>query len=216
MQQAAQTGIERQVAGGRRAGTLLWSCALILAAAIACEREAPLRFAVLFEENHDVESGDAVVYKDMEVGRVTEVGLLLRVAADGSILAGSRHPEVGWRVALDPLRRFPERPPANLGTNTTLVVVATNARLDKISTNRLAQPAHDGMAIAVRPIHTTHDGDVAFALATGAVQAPFDVVANAAVEVTAEAIRNSVRYAATVGDIPGLAGGEKVENSGKL
>lgn len=128
------------------------------------------------------------------------------VAADGSILAGSRHPEAGWRVALDPLRRFPERPPANLGTNTTLVVVATNARLDKISTNRLAQRAHDGMAIAVRPIHTTHDGDTAFALATGEVLAPFDVVANAAVEVTAEAIRNSVRHAATVGEIPGLAG----------
>jgi L-aminopeptidase/D-esterase-like protein len=144
------------------------------------------------------------------------------VAADGSILAGSRHPgdSRGWRVALDPLRRFPESRqspgPANLGTNTTLVVVATNARLDKIGTNRLAQRAHDGMAIAVRPIHTTHDGDVAFALATGAVQAPFDVVANAAVEMTAEAIRNSVRSAATVGEIPGLAGGDREGNSGEL
>jgi L-aminopeptidase/D-esterase-like protein len=128
------------------------------------------------------------------------------VAADGSVLAGSRNAEGGWRVEQDRLRRFAERPPANLGTNTTLVVAVTNARLDKVSTNRLAQRAHDGMAIAVRPVHTTHDGDTAFALATGAVQAPFDVVANAAVEATAEAIRNSVRYAGTVGELIGLAG----------
>jgi L-aminopeptidase/D-esterase-like protein len=82
--------------------------------------------------------------------------------------------------------------------------VATNARLDKVKANRLAQRAHDGMAIAVHPAHTTHDGDVTFALSTGEVDAPFDVVGNAAVFMTAEAIRNGVRFAATVGEIPGL------------
>lgn len=54
------------------------SCVLVgglLGGLLACEREEPLRFAVLYEENHDLESGDVVVYKDMEVGRVTEVGL---------------------------------------------------------------------------------------------------------------------------------------------
>ena len=51
------------------------TCALALVAAVACERAEPLRFTVLFEQNHDVEAGDAVVYKEMEVGRVTAVGL---------------------------------------------------------------------------------------------------------------------------------------------
>jgi ABC-type transporter Mla subunit MlaD len=46
-----------------------------MASATACEREAPLQFTVLFEQNHEVEAGDAVVYKDIEVGRVREVGL---------------------------------------------------------------------------------------------------------------------------------------------
>jgi L-aminopeptidase/D-esterase-like protein len=60
------------------------------------------------------------------------------------------------------------------------------------------------MAIAVRPVHTTHDGDTAFALSTGQIDAPFDIVANAAVLMVAEAIRSGVRNAATVAGIPGL------------
>jgi putative pantetheine hydrolase len=59
--------------------------------------------------------------------------------------------------------------------NTTLAIVATDARLDKSETNRLAMAAHDGMARSIRPVHTYMDGDVAFSLATGALEVP-DVV----------------------------------------
>ena len=52
-------------------------------------------------------------------------------------------------------------------TNTTIGVVATNARLTKEQTNRLATVAHDGYARAIRPVHTLADGDTIFALATG-------------------------------------------------
>jgi L-aminopeptidase/D-esterase-like protein len=142
---------------------------------------------------------------DLIVGAAAVVNAIGDIVnEDGTVLAGSRKPNGGWKVEDDPLRRFPERPPANLITNTTLVVVATNARLDKVQANRLAQRAHDGMAIAVRPVHTTHDGDAAFALSTGQLEAPFDVVANAAVLMVAEAIRNGVRNAATVAGIIGL------------
>ena len=127
------------------------------------------------------------------------------VNEDGTVLAGARTAKGTWRRIEDPLQQFPERLPANLGTNTTLVVVLTNAILDKVGANRLAQKAHDGLAIAVRPVHTTHDGDTAFALASNRVEAPFDLVANAAVLVVAEAIRNGVRQAKTVGIVPGLA-----------
>ncbi len=128
------------------------------------------------------------------------------VQPDGTVLAGARAPEGRWRVELDPLRRFPDRPPAQMGTNTTLVVVATNANLGKVEANRLAQRAHDGLAIAVRPVHTLHDGDICFALASGDVEAPYDLVGNAVVEVVAEAIRNSVREAHTAAGVPGLKG----------
>jgi L-aminopeptidase/D-esterase-like protein len=141
--------------------------------------------------------------------------------SDGSVLAGARDPQGGWLVEKDPYRRFPDLPPAQLGTtpagvtpagttpagtNTTLVLVATNAKLDKVDVNKLAQRAHDGIAISIRPAHTTHDGDTAFALATGAVEAPFDLVANVAVEIVSRTIQNAVLHAETVGPFVGLAG----------
>jgi putative pantetheine hydrolase len=56
--------------------------------------------------------------------------------------------------------------------NTTLVVVATDVRMEKHECTRLAYAGHDGMARAISPIHTYVDGDVVFALATGARELP--------------------------------------------
>ena len=56
--------------------------------------------------------------------------------------------------------------------NTTLGVVATNARLGRGHAGKLATAGHDGMARAIRPCHTLADGDTIFALATGAVEGP--------------------------------------------
>jgi L-aminopeptidase/D-esterase-like protein len=126
------------------------------------------------------------------------------VDADGSVRAGARKEGGGWRVEEHPLRFISaERMPVP-GTNTTLAAVWTNANLDRPQANRLAQRVHDGMAMAIRPIHSSHDGDTAFALASGIVDAPFDLVANAAAEMTAVAIRNGVRRAASVSFVPGL------------
>ncbi len=144
---------------------------------------------------------------DLVVGAAAVVNAIGDVVEDdGRVLAGARNLEGGWMAEQDPWRRFPDASPVQTGTNTTLVVVYTNARLTKVQANRLAQRAHDGMAIAIRPVHTTHDGDTAFALATCHVEAGFDLVANIGVDIVAEAIRNSVRYATTVGPFPGLAG----------
>lgn len=57
---------------------------------------------------------------------------------------------------------------ARPGANTTLVVVATDMALDKAAAKRLAEVAHDGMARAIWPCHTPLDGDITFALSTGA------------------------------------------------
>ena len=59
-------------------------------------------------------------------------------------------------------------PTALAPLNTTLAVVATDAQLMKQECRRLAIAGHDGMARAIRPIHQLNDGDVVFALATGA------------------------------------------------
>ncbi len=148
--------------------------------------------------------GDLVVGAAAVVNAIGDV-----VDQSGQVLAGARSPQGGWMVDQDPWRRFPEGPPAP-GTNTTLVVVFTNAKLSRPQASRLAQRAHDGMAIAIRPVHSTHDGDTAFALATSQIDdatsdEALDLIANIGVEMVAQAIRNSVIYAGSVGPFLGLS-----------
>lgn len=56
------------------------------------------------------------------------------------------------------------------GANTTLVVIACNARLSTADCKRLAIMGHDGIARAVRPAHLPFDGDTVFAMSSGAVE----------------------------------------------
>jgi D-aminopeptidase len=51
--------------------------------------------------------------------------------------------------------------------STTLVVVATDARLSKGQAKHLAVMSHDGLARAIHPVHTPLDGDIVFAAAAG-------------------------------------------------
>ncbi|MCA9951165.1 MAG: P1 family peptidase [Anaerolineales bacterium] len=143
---------------------------------------------------------------DLEVTAVAVVNAIGDIVnEDGSVLAGSRNGNGGWSVEQYPQRYKAFEPPLTDGMHTTLVVVATNARLSKTETNRLASRAHDGLAIAVRPAHMRHDGDTIFALSTGRIEVDNDLVSNLAVLMTAEAIRNGVRHAVSVGSVPGLA-----------
>jgi L-aminopeptidase/D-esterase-like protein len=77
--------------------------------------------------------------------------------------------EMGGQTApvLDGDLPMAESLPGLPGENTTLGVVATNARLTKGQAERVAIMAHDGYARAIRPIHTPFDGDSIFALALG-------------------------------------------------
>ncbi|MGO9975521.1 MAG: P1 family peptidase [Solirubrobacteraceae bacterium] len=81
------------------------------------------------------------------------------------------------------------------GQNTTIGVVATDAKLTKEQANRVATVAHDGIARAVRPAHTMYDGDTIFCIATGALAAPYDAVEVLAAKVVARAIARGVRHA---------------------
>ncbi|HLF89126.1 MAG TPA: P1 family peptidase, partial [Anaerolineales bacterium] len=79
--------------------------------------------------------------------------------------------------------------------NTVIGVVATNAKLTKEQTNKVAQMAQDGLARAIRPAHTMVDGDTIFALATGEVNGDVNTVGSFAAEVFAQAIVQAI-YAA--------------------
>ena len=127
--------------------------------------------------------GGGTVAALAEVNAVGDV-----VDHDGRVLAG---PGTVRRL-LD--EGVPAPPP--IGTNTTLVVVATDVTLTKVQAHRLAVTAHDGLALAVRPVHTAYDGDTVFAVSTGTLaagEAALLLLQTAAVDVVAQAIRNAVR-----------------------
>ena len=103
------------------------------------------------------------------------------IATDGAVLAGSSAPA--------DVAGFPVPTPFE---NTTLVVVATDARVDKNECHLLAQSAHDGLALAIRPAHTRYDGDFAAVLATGEVEVHPDRLRVAATAAVAAAVRAAV------------------------
>ncbi|WP_303913499.1 P1 family peptidase [Subdoligranulum variabile] len=89
--------------------------------------------------------------------------------------------------------------------NTTLGVVITNAQFDKTRLCKIAGMAHDGYARAIRPVHTTADGDSIYAVSLGTVQADQDVVGALGAQVMAEAILRAVRAARPAYGLPAVS-----------
>lgn len=79
--------------------------------------------------------------------------------------------------------------------NTTLAAVITNAAFDKTQLCKIAGMAHDGMARAIHPVHTSADGDSIYALSVGSVAADRDLVGVLAAEAVSEAILRAVKNA---------------------
>lgn len=132
---------------------------------------------------------------DLVVGAIAAVNALGRIVeADGSPIASNRgDPDADatmWPIG-----------------NTTLVCVATNARLTKSTAQRLAFVAHDGVALAVRPAHTHWDGDTVFTVGTGEVEPDWLRLPELTANVVAEAIRRGVRAAEGIPGFPGVGGG---------
>ena len=144
------------------------------------------------------------------------VGAIVATNALGSIVdprtgqpvAGVRTPD--GKALVDPFAfvasglRTPSSPTP--GANTTIGVVATNARLTKAQAQRLAIAAQDGIARAIVPAHTPMDGDTIFVLATGSLptDANTTVVGALAAQVVSDAILRSVRLATGLPGYPAV------------
>jgi len=89
--------------------------------------------------------------------------------------------------------------------NTVIGVVATNARLTKEEANKVAQTAHNGLAMTIRPAHTMLDGDTIFTLATGEKKIDVNIVAAFAPIVVSQAILSAVQNATHSEDLPASA-----------
>jgi L-aminopeptidase/D-esterase-like protein len=90
------------------------------------------------------------------------------------------------------------------GQNTTIGVVATNARFDKTQMTKIAEMSHDGLARAINPTHTPSDGDTIFALstATSSVTPNLTAIGALAAEAVSEAILRAVMKAKSVAGFP--------------
>jgi len=122
----------------------------------------------------------------------------------GRTIAGVRTEDGKALADIRTLLRSGQIGGARPAAHTTLAVVATNAQLTKTQAAKVAQMAHDGFARAIVPVHTPVDGDTAFAVATGTLGRPADVllVGSLAADVTAHAIVRAVREATGLPTLP--------------
>jgi L-aminopeptidase/D-esterase-like protein len=97
-------------------------------------------------------------------------------------------------------------PRSQLGDNSTIGVVATNATLTKAQASYLAQMTDDGYARAIWPIHTMVDGDTVFAIATAGKSGAPDMIAlgSLAADVMATAVLRAATQATSLPNLPAV------------
>jgi L-aminopeptidase/D-esterase-like protein len=130
----------------------------------------------------------------------------------GRILAGARRPDGAFADSVETMRGIVTKASTaplqdDALRSTTLAVVATNVALTKTQLTKMAMMANCGAARAIRPYHTTGDGDQLFAVSAGSLTRPdvnLTVLGSLAADVVADAIVNGVRAARTVDGWIGL------------
>jgi L-aminopeptidase/D-esterase-like protein len=130
----------------------------------------------------------------------------------GRIIAGARRPDGSFADSVEVMRSMvAARRGGGLQDgalrSTTLAVVATNVAFPKTALTKIAMMANCGAARAIRPYHTTGDGDQLFAVSTAAIERPdlpLTAIGSIAADLMSEAIVRAVRAAKTVSGWPGL------------
>jgi L-aminopeptidase/D-esterase-like protein len=157
----------------------------------------------------------------LKLGEVT-IGALAVVNAagdvldsrTGAILAGARRADGSFADSAAIMREIVAAQPGkgvelqdDALRSTTLGVVATNVALSKTALTKVAMMANCGASRAIRPYHTTGDGDQMYAISTGTLtraDIPLTAIGSLAADVIAEAIGRAVRAASSVAGWPGL------------
>ena len=122
----------------------------------------------------------------------------------GQVVAGARNPDGTLADLRKLIAAGALAPQARPAANTTVGLVATNARLTKEQASRVALMADDGLARAISPSHTLGDGDTVFALATGRWDGEINLslIGALAAEVMSESIVRAVAKAESLGGLP--------------
>jgi L-aminopeptidase/D-esterase-like protein len=153
---------------------------------------------------------------DVAVGALVAVNAVgdVRDPETGQLIAGTRDPETGRRLidTAAALRNGTDVGRFGGPTNTTIGVVATDARLDKGEAGRVAAVAMLGFARALSPPHTLNDGDTLFVISVGDRRADPTRLTFAAADAVAHAIARGVRAATS---LPGLPAARDLESAGR-
>lgn len=147
---------------------------------------------------------ESISVGELVVGAIVAVNCLGDIIdRDGGIIAGLLDKDKkNFACTAESIKALYNSSKNLFSGNTTIGVIATNAKLDKAAANKVASMAHDGFARAISPIHTMYDGDTIFCGATDLVDADTTTVGALAAEVMADAIRNAVKKAAGAYGLP--------------
>jgi len=134
------------------------------------------------------------------------VGNIYDIDADAKTIAGTRSPEGRFLEFDDLIPDFLlEEIPRS---KTTIGIVVTNVDLSHENVIRLAQLAHDGLAMSIKPTHMSRDGDTLFAASTARIggmresKRIVDILGYTATRCIARAVVRSVRAAQSLANIP--------------
>lgn len=148
-------------------------------------------------------SASKVFPNGLIVGAIVAVNAMgeIRNPETGEVIAGARDDQGRIRSSLDWMLEQTAIP-LTAGTNTTIGVVACNAKLTKSQASKVASMAHDGLAKTIYPVHTMFDGDTIFSLATGDMLASVDLIGTIAADLLAEAVILAIKNAEGIEGFP--------------
>jgi len=143
---------------------------------------------------------------DLVVGSAVVTNSLGNIVNDeGKIIAGVRGDGRKFLEFEDVMADYLK---SATSSNTTIGIVATNVRLSHEELIKVSQMAHDGLAMSVRPVHMSTDGDTMFAVSTARIDIPrnertVDIIGYLGARCTARAVIRSVKAARTLSGVPG-------------
>lgn len=148
----------------------------------------------------------------VEIASFSVVNAFGDIYEDGKIIAGARKLiGKGFLNTEEYLKTLTGHLTMSKIENTTLVVVITDAKIQKWEAKKISEMAHDGVARAIRPVHTMLDGDIVFTVSTcKGKELDITTLGTYAAKVTEKSIIRAVKVSKSLGGIPSF---EDIKNS---
>lgn len=140
----------------------------------------------------------------VEISAFSVVNAFGDVYENGKIIAGARKfLKKGFLNTEDHLKTLVGKLTMNSIENTTLVVVITDAKIEKWEAKKISEMAHDGIARAIKPIHTMVDGDIVFTVSScKAKEIDLTTLGTYAAKVVEKSIIRAVKISKSLGGVP--------------